>query len=191
MFIRTERLFLRPVWPEDWQELKAAIADERVVRNLARAPWPYTDADAQAFVALPQDRLFPRFLTTVPGARGSRIVGGIGLMSEQGRAEIGYWLAPDAWGRGYATEAASAVLRLARTLGHRCVGAWHFLDNPASGRVLEKIGLRGTGLVTERSSLGRTAPAPSRECVVRFTGSSDCDDGSTPEDGLEPGMRAA
>ena len=41
MFFRSERLFLRPVWPEDWQAILNGIADEAVVRNLARAPWPY------------------------------------------------------------------------------------------------------------------------------------------------------
>ena len=40
MFFRSERLFLRPVWPEDWQAILNGIADEAVVRNLARAPWP-------------------------------------------------------------------------------------------------------------------------------------------------------
>ena len=47
MFIRSERLFLRPGWPEDWQELLSRIADESVVRNLAKAPWPYTADDAR------------------------------------------------------------------------------------------------------------------------------------------------
>ena len=41
MFHRTERLLLRPAWPEDWEMILWGIGDERVVRNLARAPWPY------------------------------------------------------------------------------------------------------------------------------------------------------
>ena len=40
MFIRSERLFLRPGWPEEWAELLALIDDQGVVRNLASAPWP-------------------------------------------------------------------------------------------------------------------------------------------------------
>jgi len=40
MFHRSERLLLRPAWPEDWQAVHAAIADEGIVRNLATAPWP-------------------------------------------------------------------------------------------------------------------------------------------------------
>ena len=55
MFIRSERLFLRPAWAEDWADVLAAISDEAVLRNLARAPWPYRAEDAQWFVNRPQD----------------------------------------------------------------------------------------------------------------------------------------
>lgn len=49
MFHRTQRLFLRPVFPEDWEAIFVGIADEGVVRNLARAPWPYRADDARHF----------------------------------------------------------------------------------------------------------------------------------------------
>ncbi len=51
MFIRSERLFLRLGWPEDWQELFGLIRDQGIVRNLARAPWPYTPEHAREFAA--------------------------------------------------------------------------------------------------------------------------------------------
>jgi RimJ/RimL family protein N-acetyltransferase len=172
MFIRTERLFLRPAWPEDCQDLHAALAHEQIVRNLSRVPWPYTLQDAQAFVGRPQDRRHPHFLITLPGARGSRIIGGIGLTPKDGGADIGYWLTPDAWGRGYATEAGRAVLRLARTLGHRAVRAAHRLDNPGSGRVLERLGFRAIGQ-TMIPSIGGAVPAIAYR--LRFDSASDCD----------------
>lgn len=191
MFIRSERLFLRPAWPEDAHDLHAAIADERVVRNLARAPWPYRPDDARASVARPQDRRHPALLITMPSARGSRLIGGIGLHEEAGRAELGYWVTPEVWGRGFATEAASAFLRLARTLGHRQIGARHFLDNPASGRVLEKLGFGRTGHVTERHSAGRGSVAPSCEYLLRLDGSGNRDGDPPPSDDCEMGKRAA
>lgn len=187
MFIRTERLFLRPAWPEDWQELHHAIADERVIRNLARAPWPYTPADAQAFAARPQDRRYPHFLITLPG---SRVIGGIWLHETDGGAELGYWLTPEVWGRGYATEAASAVLRLARTLGHRIVVAKALIDNPASGRVLEKVGLRRTERICDVYSLGRNATVPALEYAVAYPTTCDCDE-AAPQDGCDQDMEAA
>jgi RimJ/RimL family protein N-acetyltransferase len=173
MFIRSERLFLRPGWSEDWQDLLTLIADEAVVGNLAGAPWPYTGEDARSFIDQPQDHLLPRFLVTVPGAGGARLIGGCGLSRRDGEVNLGYWIARSDWGRGYATEAARAVLGLADALGHRRVVASHYIDNAASGRVLEKVGFRRTGRVAERFSKGRGFASPSREYEVLFESSGD------------------
>lgn len=159
MFHRSHRLLLRPIWPEDWQALLAGIADEGVVRNLARAPWPYRESDARAFVALPAGRLHPRFLIT--RARDAQVVGCIGIepVADAEAVELGYWIARSFWGQGLATEAGAAVLSIAATLGHREVVASHFLDNPASGRVLRKLGFEPTGRVEQRFSCGRGGEA--------------------------------
>jgi RimJ/RimL family protein N-acetyltransferase len=53
MFARTNRLTLRPAWPEDAAELAAAIDHEAVTRMLSRVPYPYTLSDAEAFCAVP------------------------------------------------------------------------------------------------------------------------------------------
>ena len=187
MFIRTERLFLRPGWPEDWPELLTQICDERIVRNLARAPWPYGPDDARSFAAQAQDPRCPNFFVTVPSAQGARLIGSCGLGLHDGEVELGYWIARDEWGQGYATEAARAVLRMARVLGHRRIVAGHFLDNPGSGRVLAKLGFRPTGAVRPRFCLarGHEAPAAGYEIVLGQAG--DCDN---PGDGA-PVMRAA
>ena len=112
MFIRSERLFLRPGWPEDWLDLLAAIDDEAVVKNLARAPWPYTAEDARSFLAQPQERMLPRFFITLPTAEGAQLIGSAGLSLDDGEVNLGYWIARKHWGQGYATEAARAVLSL-------------------------------------------------------------------------------
>jgi RimJ/RimL family protein N-acetyltransferase len=163
VFHRSQRLLLRPIWPEDAQALFAGIADEGVVRNLARAPWPYEEHHAREFVALPIEPLNPRFLIT--RARDAALVGCIGIdqTDAPGVIELGYWIARAHWGQGYATEAGSAVLGIARALGHDDVRASHFLDNPASGRVLRKLGFEPTGRVEERWSCGRGEPAQAVE----------------------------
>lgn len=153
MFHRSERLLLRPAWPEDWQQVFGGIADEGVVRNLAQAPWPYRAEHAQEFVQSPADPMFPRFLVTK--AENGAVVGCVGIDPHAGGAELGYWIARAHWGQGYATEAAQGALEVAQMLGHRRVVACHFLDNPASGRVLRKLGFRPTGKVTNRFSCGR------------------------------------
>ncbi len=159
MFHRSHRLLLRPIWPEDWQALMAGIADEGVVRNLARAPWPYQECDARAFAAMPVEPLFPRFLIT--RARDAQALGCIGIerAGEDGTVELGYWIARPFWGQGIATEAGAAVLEIAAMIGHRAAVASHFLDNPASGKVLRKLGFEPTGRIEERWSCGRGAPA--------------------------------
>lgn len=159
MFIRSQRLFLRPAFTEDWQDIYAGINDESIVRMLASAPWPYHERDARNFVARPQTPLLPQCVITLPEAPGAPIIGGIGLDHRSGGVEMGYWLARDYWGQGYATEAGAALLASAAAVGHRRVFAAHALDNPASGRVLEKLGFRRTGEIRIRTSAGRGGAA--------------------------------
>ena len=78
MFIRTERLFLRPCWPEDWQELFGLI-DEGLIRDLASAPWPYPKDDAQAFISSAHERRLPRFAVTLPTADSAVLLSVSGL----------------------------------------------------------------------------------------------------------------
>ncbi|MEM1132548.1 MAG: GNAT family N-acetyltransferase [Pseudomonadota bacterium] len=166
MFARTERLLLRPGWPEDWQALFAAINDEGIVCNLARAPWPYTPEAAREFASLPQDPRYPSFFLTLPTDNGSQLVGCCGLGEREGEAEIGYWIARDHWGKGYATEAARAVIEIARTLGHKQLHCGHFVDNPASQRVIEKLGFVALGPAAPRYSAGRGEEALCNEYVM-------------------------
>ena len=163
MFARTERLLLRPGWAEDAPALARAIADEAVVRNLATAPWPYALQDAEAFLASPRDPAMPSFLITERTEGAPRIVGSCGLARRpSGAVELGYWIARAHWGRGFATEAGRALIDIARALKLPRLEASHFLDNPASGRVLEKLGFRPTGLSTTRYSCARGGEAMSK-----------------------------
>ena len=161
MFHVTERLLLRPAWPEDAGALFGGIADVDVVRNLARAPWPYLPKHAREFVMRKQDPRYPVFLITLPTSEGSQIIGCIGIdRSESADAEIGYWIAREFWGQGFATEAGWGVLEVARLLGYNLIEAGHFVDNPASGRVLRKIGFLPTGKVAPRHSCARGEDVP-------------------------------
>ena len=160
MFHRTERLLLRPAWPEDWEMILWGIGEERVVRNLARAPWPYLADHAREFAAGAQDPRFPAFLLTLPESQGSRLIGCAGLGETSTGAELGYWIARPHWGQGYATEGARGVLEVARLLGHERIEAGHYLDNPASGKVLRKLGFQPSGRVKPRDCLARGEAQP-------------------------------
>jgi RimJ/RimL family protein N-acetyltransferase len=160
MFARTERLLLRPGWAEDAPALARAIADEQVVRNLATAPWPFALQDAEAFLAAPRDPALPSFLITERTDGAPRIVGACGLgRRPSGAVEMGYWIARPYWGRGFATEASQALIDIGRTLKLPRLEASHFIDNPASGRVLEKLGFVATGLSAARYSCARGGEA--------------------------------
>lgn len=177
MFHVTERLLLRPAWPEDADALFGGIADEGVVRNLARAPWPYLPEHAHDFVARKPDPRMPSFLMTLPGPDGSQIIGSVGLGATASGVELGYWIARPFWGQGFATEGARGVLQIAPLLGHDRLEAGHFIDNPASGRVLRKLGFRPTGKVAKRHSCGRGEAA---DCVL-FTLDLAADDTAAPK----------
>lgn len=157
MFARTERLLLRPAWREDAPALAAAIADYAVVSKLARAPWPYDLADAEEFLSREQGPL-PNALIFARTRGAPRLVGGIGLDQTDAGVELGYWIARAYWGLGFATEAGRAIVEMADDslrLPHLIAG--HFIDNPASGHVLRKLGFEPTGCVTMRPCRARNS----------------------------------
>jgi RimJ/RimL family protein N-acetyltransferase len=187
MFARTERLLLRPGWLEDAPALFAAISDEGIVRNLASAPWPYRPEDAEAFLGTerrPDEATFLVFRRT-KGA--PQLIGTAGLgRRPSGAIELGYWIARPHWGLGYATEAAQAVVGIARDgLRLKRLTAGHFLDNPASGRVLQKLGFKPVGIVAERYSAGRGEAAPCKLFELAFPAVT-----AEAQSALEPAMAA-
>lgn len=126
MFIRSERLFLRPGWAEDRHELLALIGEENgqatMTHGPACAPWVRAVASA---IAGGQESPLPRFLVTLPdtrpGALGARLIGVAALDRAGQDIGIGVWIGGDHRDRGYADEAARALTGLARALGHHPV----------------------------------------------------------------------
>ena len=181
MFARTPRLLLRPGFPEDAPALAAAIADQAIVRNLAVVPWPYTLRDAEAFLACPRDPVLPSFLIFQRTQGAPELVGSCGLgRRPSGSVEMGYWIAKPYWGCGYATEACGALIEIARTLGISQLEGAHFLDNPASARVLEKLGFEPLGIVAPRMSCGRGHEVPARLMRLRLKADLPIEDEDEP-----------
>jgi RimJ/RimL family protein N-acetyltransferase len=171
MFARTPRLLLRPGFPEDASALAGAIADESIARNLATVPWPYRMRDAEAFLASPRDPVLPSLLIFERGPNAPQLAGSCGLgRRPSGSVELGYWIARPFWGRGYATEACIALVDIARTLGLPRLEGSHFVDNPASARVLEKVGFEPLGIIAPRLSCARGAEVPARLMRLELQG---------------------
>ncbi len=147
--IATLRLTLKPVSEADIEAVVPAIGNYDVARWLGRVPYPYRTQDAEAFVAANRDR--GGRVWFIHDAEG--LVGGVSI-----DAELGYWLMRNAWGKGYATEAAAAAIDAHFSdpkAGDLLSG--HYADNIRSQRVLEKLGFRHEGrrLVAARA-LGQT-----------------------------------
>jgi RimJ/RimL family protein N-acetyltransferase len=170
MFARTTRLLLRPGFPEDAAALAAAMSDKAIARNLAVVPWPYTLRDAEAFLASPRDPVLPSLLILERTDAEPRLVGSCGLgRRPSGAVEMGYWIARSSWGRGFATEACTPLIGIARALGLGRLEASHFIDNPASGRVLDNLGFESTGIIAPRMSCARGEEVPARLMRLRLS----------------------
>ena len=160
MFAITERLLLRPGWADDAPALTQAVNNPRIARNLVALPWPYAMEDAHWFLDAVHGKCAPEFLIFTRAGGTPELVGGVGLHEDPedpaGDPELGYWIAEAHWGKGYATEAARAVVDIARhSLKLKSLKSGYFVDNPASGQVLRKLGFRPTGKVVSRHSNGR------------------------------------
>ena len=148
--LTTRRLLLRPSVPADAAAIQRLAGAREVAATTLNIPHPYPDGAAEAWIER-QARGWAEGneagFVIVERASGE-LVGGIGLRISPNhrRAEMGYWIAVPYWNRGYCTEAAGAVLRWAfQDLSLHRVHASHFRNNPASGRVMEKIGMRHEG----------------------------------------------
>ena len=128
--LQTARLTLRPVAASDQAAVVAYLNDLDVAGWLARVPLPYTAADFHEFAT---QIAYPGETFAIEDAQG--FVGMIGA-----GFELGYWLAPHAHGKGYATEAARAVLEMQFAHDESTVAAGYFEGNQASARVLAKLG---------------------------------------------------
>jgi RimJ/RimL family protein N-acetyltransferase len=166
--IETERLKLRPLAMSDAPAIAHYCSDPGVGRNLSMTPIPYLDVTAEGWILIMRARagLKKEFVFGVE-LPGKGLIGAIGAHQRGGDGfEIGYWYGRPYWGFGYATEALTAFLGQARSLGDLHAG--HFVDNPASGRVLSKAGFAYTGEVIPLFSMARGEKVPCKR--MRFAG---------------------
>lgn len=144
----TARLHFRFVMPTDSTVVTEAVRDPRVHRMLARVPPNQTRAQTLAWIATHEaarladtDHVF----ALIHGEMFAGVIGAHRALTTD-PFEIGYWLVPDAWGKGLCTEAGFAIIGwLEQTRGARALVSGYFVDNAASGRVLRKLGFMPCG----------------------------------------------
>ncbi|MBN2385325.1 GNAT family N-acetyltransferase [bacterium] len=161
--IRTERLLLRGFELADASQVQRLAGDPAIADTTGSIPHPYSDGLAEQWIAGHPDKF----------AQGTEVTFGIFFPDEQRtldligcisliqidrsshRAELGYWIGKPFWNRGYGTEAARAVVRYGfEELGLNRIYAYHFTRNPASGRILQKIGLKHEGCLRQHFRKG-------------------------------------
>lgn len=169
----TPRLALRPLHLADAPFLAREGGRREVARMVARIPSPCPVLASESFVLA---------MGVAEQLRGDRVrlitrrdddapLGVIGLHPHGNSVwELGYWLAEAAWGRGVATEAGAAMIADARIRGIKEMAAGHFSDNPASARVLTKLGFAYSdgGIETHMFSMGRMAHAAHRAMALHI-----------------------
>ncbi len=151
--LQTERLVLRPFVLDDAPTVQRLVGAREIAETTLTIPHPYLDGMAEAWIRThraaweAQDRGTFAIVSNPDG-----LVGAIGLhfRPPHRRAELGYWIGRPFWNRGYATEAARAVIRFAfETLPLNRIHASHLTRNPASGRVMVKAGMQFEGILRQ------------------------------------------
>lgn len=146
MHITTERLVLREFGADDW---RAVLEYQRDPLYLRYYPWEERiETDARDFVKMfrgwQAEQPRRRFHLAIVLREDGRLIGNCGLRRKsenEWEADIGYELAPQYWGHGYATEAARAMVDFGfLELGLRRISSWCIADNVASARLLERLG---------------------------------------------------
>lgn len=162
--LETERLRLRLLHPSDAPTIQRLAGEYEVAKTLSYLPHPYEDGIAELFIdsALAEwsrgEALHLAITMKSPGGDGldgdppadglAPLIGIIALeFNHLARlAELGYWLGVPYWNKGYATEAARAVVEYGfKVLRLNRIQARHMTNNPASGRVLQKLGMAYEG----------------------------------------------
>jgi [ribosomal protein S5]-alanine N-acetyltransferase len=150
--LHTERLVLRPLTPQDAPAVQRLAGHRDIASTTLNIPHPYEDGLAEMWIETlsPQYEAGAQATYGVTLAETGEVVGAVGLIirAEHGRAELGYWIGVPYWGRGYATEAARALIEFGfdyLALGR--IHASYLARNPASGHVMRKLGMRYEGFL--------------------------------------------
>ena len=153
--IRTPRLLVREFQPSDREALLAIVRDPSQIEHMLLFLDTEEQLDGFLAMVMKEANAEPRHqwhFAVEDGASG-QYLGSCCLMVEHdspSSAELGYWFLREAWGKGYATESSAAMLELGfrRLRFHRVWGKCH-VHNPASAKVMEKLGMSYEGTLRE------------------------------------------
>ena len=153
--VETERLILRPFTLNDAPEVQR-LANDRDISSNTNLAYPYEDGMAEQWINSQQGSFERGEIINFAITHGKEgyLIGSIGLVidKENEKAELGYWIGKPYWNKGYCTEAARAVANYGfMVVGLNRIFAKYFSRNPASGRVMQKIGMKHEGTLRQDS----------------------------------------
>jgi len=154
--IKTERLLLRGFKPADAPEIQELAGAYDVAEMTLNIPHPYLEGMAETWMASHQKDFESGrgVVFAMIETHSGKLIGAVGLMATMKfrRAELGYWVGKPFWGKGYATETSEAVLRYGfEEMQLNKICATHMMRNPASGKVMQKIGMEQEGILKQHA----------------------------------------
>ncbi|MFH5184026.1 GNAT family N-acetyltransferase [Paenibacillus sp. TAB 01] len=147
LHLETARLILRLFEPSDAKMVQSLAGNEEVASTTLSIPHPYPDGAAEAWI----ERIRNAFQTgdiysfAIVNKVDKMVIGCVSLRVSkiENQAELAYWVGRHFWGQGYATEAAQRVVKFGfEELALKCINAAAMLRNPASYKVMQKIGMK-------------------------------------------------
>lgn len=151
--LKTERLLLRPFCLYDVKPYMSLITDPNVLSG-TDMPHDLEEPAAREWI-MGHSEFWQRrreLFLLVTDSITREIVGSVSLFTydRHNKADLGYWIAYKEWGKGYATESTSEIVKFAfRKMKLHRLEANHLVRNPSSGHVLEKIGFQYEGYLRE------------------------------------------
>jgi RimJ/RimL family protein N-acetyltransferase len=146
---------LRPFSVEDAGEVQKLAGVREIADTTLNVPHPYKDGMAEAWIkthatGFAEGKLVAYAITD---RDAGDLLGAISLVLQPAHllAELGYWIGVPFWGRGYATEAAARLMDYGFSdLNLNRIEAHHLVKNPASGRVMQKLGMHYEGTFRQK-----------------------------------------
>jgi len=157
--LQTERLLLRPFTMEDAKDVQRLAGEKAVSDTALNIPYPYEDGIAENWIKGHKQNfvLNKELVLAITDKEKKHLIGAIGIIINKGNdnGALGYWIGVPFWNKGYCTEAGKAIVEYAfNTLKLHRIHASYFPSNPASGKVMLKIGMKKEGHLQEHVKKG-------------------------------------
>ena len=152
--LETKRILLRPFELSDGPRVKKLAGDKAIADTTLNIPHPYQDGMAEEWILTRQSKFQAGESVNCAIILKSiqELIGAIGLTVNKrfNKAQLGYWIAKEYWNQGYCTEVSKTILEYGfHELDLHRITASYIIRNPASGKVMEKIGMKKEGVLRE------------------------------------------